>query len=468
MRACAAVQSCILRRVKNRSIWRGIAHILAAIIPISVVCVSQLSSPSAVAAAAQQSSTNAGASYSQVAPILQSRCASCHNSQGGAPFSLLTYEDAKQWSGQILEVTQNRYMPPWLPASGKGDFLGERRLSDGELEAIRAWVGAGAPAPATAQASPAEAPAWQLGKPDAILTLAEPVALSGNGQDVFTNLVVPFTGDQTRRLRAIQIRPSDPQAVRSVLLSFDESGVLRETNGWKQGIAGMEPPENAAQGAGGLTFWSPGRQALKPRAGESWTLKAGGDLLLTTHLKTTGKKLMLQFQIGLYYEKAALGAEKTTSGAGRATILRLRHRGPIEIPAAASSTTFEDSYTLPRAAAVSVIYPRAHFLARSFDAYATTRGGKQVWLLSIPKWDVDWVEVYQYRRPVMLPKGTIIHWKVSYDNSAENPHNPSDPPVAVHGGIGAADETDALLLEMEPPAGTNAMVWRKIMEAAAK
>jgi hypothetical protein len=123
---------------------------------------------------------------------------------------------------------------------------------------------------------------------------------------------------------------------------------------------------------------------------------------------------------------------------------------------------------LPQAAAVSVIYPRAHFLARSFDAYATTPGGKQVWLLSIPKWDVDWVEAYQYRRPVMLPKGSVIHWKVSYDNSAENPHNPSDPPVAVHGGIGAADETDALLLEMEPPAGTNSTLWRKTMEAAAK
>ena len=141
-------------------------------------------------------------------------CASCHNPQGGAPFNLLTYEDAKQWSGQILEVTQNRYMPPWLPAPGKGDFLGERRLSDGELAAIRAWVGAGAPGAEPRQRQRrTEARAWPLGKPDAVLTLPEPVSLSGNGKDVFTTLVVPFTGDQTRRLRAIQIRPSDPQAV---------------------------------------------------------------------------------------------------------------------------------------------------------------------------------------------------------------------------------------------------------------
>jgi hypothetical protein len=223
----------------------------------------------------------------------------------------------------------------------------------------------------------------------------------------------------------------------------------------------MEPPANVTPDAAGLIFWSPGSQGLKPRAGENWTLKPGSDLLLTTHLKTTGRKLALQFQIGLYYEKAA-------SGAGRSTVLRLTHHGPIELPAGAPSTTLEDSYTLPQAAAVGAIYPRAHFLARTFDAYATTPGGKQVWLLSIPKWDVDWVEVYPYRRPVLLPKGSVIHWKVSYDNSAENPHNPSDPPVAAHAGVGVADETDALLLEMEPAAGTNAAVWRKAMEAAAK
>jgi hypothetical protein len=123
---------------------------------------------------------------------------------------------------------------------------------------------------------------------------------------------------------------------------------------------------------------------------------------------------------------------------------------------------------LPQASSVTAIYPRAHFLARTFDAYATTPSGKQVWLLSIPKWDVDWVEVYPYRHPVMLPRGSVVHWKVSYDNSAENPHNPSDPPAAVHGGIGAADEADALLLEMEPAAGANAAAWRKAMERTGK
>jgi mono/diheme cytochrome c family protein len=447
--------------VKSRSIWRGIAAPVLAAVAITSGIVT-LHPRTTVTAATEQPASNPSASYPQVAPILHAQCAGCHNPQGGAPFNLLTYEDAKQWSGQILEVTQSRYMPPWLPAPGKGDFAGERRLSDAELAAIRAWVGAGAPGQDGAASPPeAQTPEWTLGKPDAVLTLEEPVVVAGNGQDVFTTLVVPVHGE-AHRLRAIQIRPSDPQAVRSVWLSFDESGKSQQTEGWKQGIAGMEAPVADSRSTSGLVFWSPGSQVLKPRPGESWTLKPGSDLLLTTHLKTTGKKVALQFQLGLYYQTGA------ATGAGRAYLLRLTHRGSIDIPAGASSLTLEDSYTLPQAAAVTAIYPRAHFLARTFDAYATTPSGKQVWLLSIPKWDVDWVEAYQYRHPVALPKGAVIHWKVGYDNSAENPHNPSDPPAAVHGGTGTKDEADALVLEMQPAAGANAAAWRKALDGSAQ
>lgn len=400
-------------------------------------------------------------SYAAVGPILQQQCATCHSPTGGAPFNLLSYEDAKQWSGQILDVTQSRYMPPWLPAPGKGDLAGERRLSDAELAAIRAWVGAGAsPDAAAAPATPTVQNVWSLGAPDAVLVPETTVTVPVSGPDLFTTLVVPVRAKSARRLRAIEIRPSDPQAVRSVLMSFDEAGDAEQNPEWKQGIAGMEPPRMAGSGSAGLVFWAPWAKPLQPRAGEVWAVTPKTDLLLTTHLKTTGKKIALQLQIGLYYERG-----KREEGAGKASVIRLLHRGALEIPAGASATTLEDSVTVAQALNVTAIYPRAHFLARSFDAYATTPGGKQVWLLSIPKWDVDWVEVYRYKRPVVLPKGSVIHWKVMYDNSAENPHNPSDPPATVHGGTDAKDEADAVMLEAEPPAGVNAAVWRKAVTA---
>ena len=68
-----------------------------------------------------------------VAPIVFARCASCHHPGEAAPFSLLTYDDVRRRARQIVDVTQKRFMPPWLPTEGHGDFVGARRLGDQEL-----------------------------------------------------------------------------------------------------------------------------------------------------------------------------------------------------------------------------------------------------------------------------------------------------------------------------------------------
>src|SRR5229473_574089 len=67
-----------------------------------------------------------------VAPILFGHCALCHRPDGPAPFSLLSYGDARRHATQIATVTANRSMPPWMPESS-GAFVGERRLIEREI-----------------------------------------------------------------------------------------------------------------------------------------------------------------------------------------------------------------------------------------------------------------------------------------------------------------------------------------------
>src|SRR2546427_9815978 len=79
-----------------------------------------------------------------IAPIVFRRCANCHRPGQSAPFSLLTYQDVRKRAKQIAEVTQRRYMPPWLPESGHGEFAGERRLTGDQIGAIQQWTAEGA------------------------------------------------------------------------------------------------------------------------------------------------------------------------------------------------------------------------------------------------------------------------------------------------------------------------------------
>src|ERR1043166_1102361 len=105
--------------------------------------------------------------HKEIAPILFQHCAPCHRPGQSGPFSLLTYEDARKRATQIATVTRRRYMPPWLPQAGFGEFAGERRLSDAQIASIEEWARTGAQEGGagrrpTIRALPSD---WALGTP---------------------------------------------------------------------------------------------------------------------------------------------------------------------------------------------------------------------------------------------------------------------------------------------------------------
>jgi mono/diheme cytochrome c family protein len=115
-------------------------------------------------AAAQSKVTWSG----EIAPLVYGNCTTCHHPGGAGPFSLLTYQDARRWGQQMASVTSSRYMPPWLPEPGYGDFADERRLSSEQIELIAKWVAGGMPEgdSAAAPRKPVYSGTWQYGTPD--------------------------------------------------------------------------------------------------------------------------------------------------------------------------------------------------------------------------------------------------------------------------------------------------------------
>jgi hypothetical protein len=55
-------------------------------------------------------------------------------------------------------------------------------------------------------------------------------------------------------------------------------------------------------------------------------------------------------------------------------------------------------------------------------------------------WNYNWQDEYYYERPFKLPAGTRITVEATFDNSDENPSNPSSPPRRVTWGDGTLDE----------------------------
>ena len=80
----------------------------------------------------------------EISRLIYKRCATCHH-DGGAAFSLMTYDEARPWAKAIKEEVLERRMPPWEAIKGFGEFRDDRGLTQEELETISAWVEGGAP-----------------------------------------------------------------------------------------------------------------------------------------------------------------------------------------------------------------------------------------------------------------------------------------------------------------------------------
>ena len=110
-----------------------------------------------------------------VAPIFFKNCAECHRPGEAAPFSMLSYKDARPWARSIREQVVSREMPPWRADSHVGQFKNDRRLTDAEIETITAWVDGGAKEgdPKHLPPAPGFAGGWAIGKPDLVIPMPE-------------------------------------------------------------------------------------------------------------------------------------------------------------------------------------------------------------------------------------------------------------------------------------------------------
>lgn len=81
----------------------------------------------------------------EISRIVAQRCAGCHQPGGMAPFSLLSFAQARPWAVAIKEEVLQRRMPPWPAAKGFGDFVNDVSLPQEEINRLAEWAEGGAP-----------------------------------------------------------------------------------------------------------------------------------------------------------------------------------------------------------------------------------------------------------------------------------------------------------------------------------
>jgi hypothetical protein len=361
----------------------------------------------------------AGVTYSKhVARILQERCQSCHREGQAAPFALLTYDDAARHGRMIKEVTTQRRMPPWHADPRYGRFRNDRRLSRGEIDTLAAWVDGGMPRGDDRDLpSPIKWPrGWVHGKPDLVISMPEEFSVPAEGTLPYQHWMVDpgFTQDKW-----VQVAEALPGA----------AGVVHHI------VAYILPPDGKRrmQADGGLSVlvgWAPGDLGLVCPPDTALRVPKGSRLRFELHYTPNGKAVKDRSAIGITFAKAPPRHELFTNFFANEA---------IHVPPHDPHYRAEATLRLPADARIISFVPHMHWRGKSYFYEMIYPDGKKVPLLSVPRWDFNWQNVYQLEEPLKLPKGTRLHAVAHWDNSRNNPLNP-DPSKAVRFGLQTWDE----------------------------
>jgi hypothetical protein len=376
----------------------------------------------------------------QVVRILQQHCQTCHRPGNIAPFSLLSYSDALEHASAMKHAVQMGEMPPWKPENSHGIFLGERSLSGQEIETITAWVESGAPeGDASDLPEPLRFPdAWSAGTPDKIIQPSSAYPVGTGSDDVYR--CFPITVDSTNDLyvRGYEVLPGNRAIVHHVLLFTDEAGQSVSLDEADPG-PGYTCFGGAGflSGLGALGGWAPGASPQIFPLGTGVRMAKGTRIVLQIHYSlaefsrsSSGPPAPDLTRVGLYFSSVPLQ---------RISFLPVVNPF-FSIPAGDSH--YQVKATLPIFTAVELvaIAPHMHLLGREATVEARFPNGERRQLIRIDDWDFHWQGNYTYREPITLPAGTIIEMTAYYDNSLNNPENPSNPPVNVRWGERTTDE----------------------------
>jgi hypothetical protein len=156
----------------------------------------------------------------------------------------------------------------------------------------------------------------------------------------------------------------------------------------------------------------------------------GAKLRFELHYTPNGKVVKDRSSVGITFAKKPPKFELFTNAFANESIL---------VPPYDPHYQAEATLRLRADARIISFVPHMHWRGKDYFYEVIYPDGKKETLLAVPRWDFNWQNVYVFKEPVKLPKGSRLHAVAHWDNSRNNPLNPA-PDKAVRFGLQTWDE----------------------------
>ncbi len=354
----------------------------------------------------------------EVSRILQQRCQACHREGQGAPFTLLSYDDAVQHADMIREVTNERRMPPWQADPRFSHFSNDRRMSQKELDTLTTWIDTG-----LKRGDDKDLPKaidwpkeWKHGKPDMVLTMPEEFEVPAEGVIPYKNYIIETNFTEDKWVTMAEGKPGTPSVIHHIVVY-----IMKE---------GQRGPASADGNLSILVGWAPGDLGLVCQPDTALRIPKGAKLRFEMHYTPNGKAIKDRSSVGIWFAKQPPKRE-----------MMLGEFANMAFEIAPEDPNFkaEAAFRVRADAQILSFAPHMHWRGKDYSYEIVYPDGRKETLLSVPRYDFNWQNVYRFQEPLKVPKGAILHSVAHWDNSVNNPYNP-DPKQTVRFGLQTWEE----------------------------
>lgn len=372
----------------------------------------------------------------QISCIVYSHCTSCHNSNGLAPFALTTYQQAFNYRNSILQSVEEKHMPPYLPNTDYSHFGDEKVLNTREIDLIREWVNAGAPEGTNPQQLPE--PTYNSGEiitaPDQRLSIPN-FTIPPTGNDLYQAFVISNPSTTVRYIDSMEVIPGNRNIVHHVLVFQDTAYRIVNNDSSFAGPGYVSFGGVGSNTAKLIATWVPGSNINTYPTGMGIRLEPGARIVVQIHYPMNAEGQTDNTHLNISYSSSPLRNVNIAPILNSGNITN----GPLVIPPN-TTRTFHAQYTVPANVTAVSVGPHAHLICRSFECYGITPIGDTLKFIKIDEWDFHWQGSHPFRKPIKIPAGTVLHSYAFYNNTLNNPENPSNPPQMVTEGEATTDE----------------------------
>lgn len=398
-----------------------------------------------------------------VAPILASRCASCHapGGAGTAHWTLATADDAVHEANGIAGAVAVGFMPPWPASHESVPFQDDLSLSESEIAAVVDWVKAGAELDVDPATPIVATERRGLDETDAELAPAVPYTGSLANTDDYRCQIYDPELSETKALTGYDFVP-------------DEATVVHHAIGWMLPAGSMQKAldkDASEDGAGWecyggsgigrdemLIGWAPGQDASNFPEGSGYIMEPGDFFVIQIHYHyetsapADASELHLDFgnadeltsEVLVRQYVAPVEIPCTTEQEGplcdrdaamEAAVARFGSEGVradgINSICGASPSDFANmtdgvassSCDLPiyGFGEIVTVLGHEHEIGASFRMTLNPDTPDEVVLLDIPDWDFDWQYNYAPQESIMLVPGDKVRIECSWDRARQRP-----------------------------------------------